>query len=134
MFLRYYGMLDRNGNIISDAKSMLEFGLDPSRVRTQRGFMCAGMHGNTHAIKRSIFYRMGGYDPRVCQFMFHTGADDRRFNNRYNDLTAIDVRSPATGSKIYFYPVGRFRTDGSTNPFGLFHGLSLEQVPQPMLK
>jgi len=135
MFIRYYGILDRNGNIVSDAKSMLEFGLDPSRVRTQRGFMCGGMHGNTYAIKKNIFYRIGGYDPRDCQLMFHTGADDRRFNNKYNDLTATEgIQNPIIGSKIYFYPVGKFRTDGDNNPFGLFHGLSLEQVPQPMLR
>ncbi len=139
VFPRYYGILDRNGNIISDLKSMLEFGLYPPRVQTKRGYLCGGMHGNTYAIKRSTFFRIGGYDPRYCQSMFHVGgrymSEERKFNNRYERVAfAEGLQSTVVGSKIYFYPVGRFRTDGSTNPFGLFHGLSLEQVVQPMLE
>ncbi len=139
VFLRYFGILDRNGNIINDAKTMLEFGLDSSRLRTPRGFMCAGMHGNTYAIKRSIFYKIGGYDPRYCQSMFHVGgrfmSEERKFNNRYERVAYGDgLQSTKVGSKIYFYPVGKFRTDGDNNPFGLFNGLSLEQVVQPMLE
>jgi hypothetical protein len=134
VFPRYYGILGEEGDIVSDEKSMLEFGLDSSRLRTRRGYMCGGFHGNTYAIKREIFYQIGGYDPRYCQSMFHVGgryqSEESKFNSRYHHVGA---KWQKIGSKIYFYPVGRFRTDGDNNPFGLFHGLSLEQgKPLPM--
>jgi len=139
VFPRYFGILGENGDIICDEESMLKFGLHPARVKTKRGYLCAGMHGNTYAIRKTIFDTIGGYDPRLCQSMFHVGgkfmSEERRFNNKYDNLVAIGkAKDPVIGSRIYCYPVGRFRVDGSNNPFGLFHGLSLEQTPQPMME
>lgn len=139
VFPRYFGILDEDGNIVCDEKSMLEFGLHPARVRTRRGFMCAGLHGNTYVIRKSIFEMMGGYDPRYCQSMFHVGgrfqSEESKFNSKYRQLNAKgEVKDTVIGPKIYCYPVSKFRTDKDNNPFGLFHTLSLEQVPQPMMK
>jgi glycosyltransferase involved in cell wall biosynthesis len=136
VFPRYFGILDRRGNIVSDTKSMLAFGLDPVRLR-RRGF--AGYHGNTYAIKKTIFEQIGGYDPRFCQSMFHVGgrftSEESKFNHKYTSLVKRNVAQPqVVGPKIYHYPVSKFRTDRDNNPFGLFHPLSLEQVPQPMKK
>jgi len=139
IFPRYFGILDEKGNIISDKKSMLDFGLNPARVKTHRGIMCAGFHGNTYAIKKSIFEMMGGYDPHYCQSMFHVGgrfqSEESKFNSRYRNLIVSgEVKDQVIGSRIYCYPVSKFRTDRNNNPFGLFHSLSLEQVPQPMME
>lgn len=139
VFVRYFGILDEDGNIVCDEKSMLEFGLHPARIRTRRGLMCAGLHGNTYAIRKEVFNMVGGYDVRLCQSMFHVGgkymSEERRFNNKYDNLvTHGKVKDGKIGSKIYCYPVSKFRTDGNNNPFGLFHDLSLEQVPQPMMR
>jgi len=139
VFPRYYGILNEDGDIVCDEKSMLEFGLAPERVRTQRGYMCGGLHGNTYLISRRVFNLIGGYDPRYCQSMFHVGgrfaSEESKFNHKYeNEVYKGNAKWQSVGSKIYMFPVGKFRTDGSTNPFGLFHGLSLEQVPQPMLE
>lgn len=138
VFKRLFGILDLKGNIISDLASMLEFGLNPIRLKGRRGFS-AGMHGNTYAIRKTVFEMIGGYDPRLCQSMFHVGgrymSEERRFNNKYENLAGVGkAKDSVVGSNIYCYPIGRFRTDGSINPFRLFHELSLEQVPQPMLK
>jgi glycosyltransferase involved in cell wall biosynthesis len=137
VFPRYYGILSKDGDIICDEKSMLDFGLDPRRVNTRRGHMCGGIHGNTYLIRRPLFDLIGGYDPRFCQSGFHVGgkfpSEESRFNQKYNHLVNRGLAKNAViGSKIYCYPVSRFRVDGDNNPFGLFHGLSLEQVPQPM--
>ena len=139
VFPRYFGILDENGNIVSDSKSMLDFGLHPARIRTRRGVMCAGIHGNTYAIRKSVFEMMGGYDSRYCQSMFHVGgrfqSEESKFNSKYRQLNAKgEVKDDVMGLKIYCYPVSKFRADGDNNPFGLFHGLSLEQVPQPMME
>jgi len=42
------------------------------------------------------------------------------------------VSEEISKSKIYHYPVSKFRDDRDNNPSGLFHKLSLEQVQQPM--
>jgi len=136
VFPRYFGILDRKGNIINDEKSLLDFGLDPARVRTHRGHLCGGFHGNTYAIRKSIFEKIGGYIPRYCESGFHVGgkhqSEESKFNSMYRNFKEEGfIPTETIGSKIYHYPVSKFRTDGDNNPFGLFHELSLEQVPQP---
>lgn len=140
-FHRYFGILDKRGNIISDMKSMLDFGLDPARVHGRRGVsengeILAGTHSNTYAIRKSIFEKIGGYYPRYCQNLFHVGghyqSEESKFNSMFNRMCyAREAKGAEVGSKIYHYPVSKFRKDGNNNPFGLFHKLSLEQVPQP---
>jgi len=139
VFPRYYGILSEYGDVICDEKSMLEFGLDPKRVRTRRGHLCGGIHSNTYAIRKSLFDLIGGYDPKLCEQGFHMGgrfkSEEVRFNSKYNGLVIKGKASPqVTGPKIYCYPVSKFRADGDNNPFGLFHGLSLEQKPQPNME
>jgi glycosyltransferase involved in cell wall biosynthesis len=137
-FPRYFGILDRYGNIICDRKSMIDFGVNPIRLRS-RGLHC-GHHGNTYAIRRTIFNMIGGYDPRYCEQRFHMGgifmSEERKFNIKWGHIVArgLAPRGEKDGSKIYHYPISKFRTDGNNNPYGLFHSLSHEQVPQPMIK
>lgn len=144
VFYRYFGILDLRGNIVSDVKSMLDFGLDPARLKGRRGVLkdghiFAGSHGNTYAIKKTIFDKIGGYDPRYCQSMFHVGgryqSEEAKFNSKFIRMwLSGQANTVVSESKIYHYPVSRFRKDGDNNPFGLFHKLSLEQVPQPMMQ
>jgi glycosyltransferase involved in cell wall biosynthesis len=135
VFPRYYGILDRYGNIICDEKSMIDFGLNPIRLR-RRGLSC-GFHGNTYGIKKTIFDAIGGYDSRYCTQRFHMGgttmSEERKFNINWSRLVKRGsiIGGEKQGSKIYHFPVSKFRLDGNNNPFGLFHRLSLEQVPQP---
>jgi glycosyltransferase involved in cell wall biosynthesis len=134
VFVRYFGVLDARGNIICDAQSMLNFGLDKGRYK-RRG-LCGGIHGNTYAIKSDIFRLLNGYDRKYCESGFHVGgiymSEERNFNIRYNRLVRSGhAKPPVTGPDIYCYPIGRFRTDKNHNPNGLFHTLSLEQTPQP---
>ncbi len=128
-FPRHFGILDLRGNIVCDKKSMLEFGLNP--VRWHRGG-AAGFHGNTYAIRKTIFDAIGGYDKRFCQSMFHVGgkwmSEERKFNIKWqNYCRRVPGLLEVIGPKVYHYPTSKFRTDGDNNPFGLFHSLSLEQ-------
>ncbi len=129
VFPRYYGILGRNGELITDVKSMLALG---ARYRPR---LSGGFHMNTFAMKRDIFNAIGGYDDRYCSTMFHVGV---RFTSEEGALFSKYRRGgyqQAVGGPItYFVPTGRYRIDGSHNPFGLFHNLSLEQVPQPMME
>lgn len=135
VFVRYFGILNTRGNIICDAQSMLNFGLDKKRYK-RRG-LCGGIHGNTYAIKSDIFHRIGGYDRQYCESGFHVGgiymSEERQFNIQYDRLVKSGNAKPTvTGPDIYCYPVSRFHKDKDNNPYGLFHSLSLEQTPQPL--
>ena len=136
VFIRLYGFLDENGRIIDDAESLIKFGLAPGRLRTRRG-KSAGMHGNSFAIRKSIFWEIGGYPENRCIGMMHQGrrrGEDTYFNGSYATAVVLGkCKPPELGPSMYMFPIGRFRTDGSTNPQGLFHNLSYEQVVQPML-
>jgi glycosyltransferase involved in cell wall biosynthesis len=133
VFPRYWGLLNENGDIINDKESLLKFGLDPARLRGQKGrSLCAGIHGNTYAIRREIFNKIGGYDPRLCQSMFHMGgrymSEERKFNIQFDKLIRLGAaKDTVIGPNIYTFPVSKFRADRDNNPQGLFHGLSLEQ-------
>ena len=135
VFPRFFGILSRHGDIVDDKQSMLDFGLNPNRMNGQRKFS-AGFHANTYAVKKSIFEKIGGYEPTFCTQGYHMGgrgwSEESYFNALFKRLQRKGEVTEVVGSKIYHYPVSKFRTDGDNNPFGLFHELSLEQVPQPM--
>lgn len=139
VFPRYYGILDEDGNIISDVDSMLKFGLSPYRVKTRRGYLCAGIHGNTYSVRKEVFDKIGGYYKRYCETMFHRGgkhqSEESKFNSIYRNMVYRgEVEADVIGPRIYHFPISKFRADGDNNPFGLFHSLSLEQIPQPMME
>ena len=135
VFPRHFGILSRNGDLIIDRKSLIDFGLNPVRLRGRRGFS-GGFHMNTYAVKKIIFDLIGGYEPSLCTQGYHMGgkgwSEESYFNARFKRMERKGLVNEVIGPIIYHYPVSKFRTDGDNNPFGLFHGLSLKQVPQPM--
>lgn len=140
-FYRYFGTLDRYGNIVKDRDSMLQFGLSRSFARkvTEDGSLFCGMHANTYAVKKTVFDEIGGYNPQFCTQGYHMGghgwSEESYFNAMFRRMLKEGKVSEEVGkSKIYHYPVSKYRDDRDNNPSGLFHKLSLEQVPQPMIK
>ncbi len=135
-FIRYYGILDENGNLITDIDKLIEFGLHPGRLTGRRG-ISAGSHGNTFTIRRSVFFELGGYKERHCVGMMHQGkrkGEDSFFNWAYTkNSIAGRYKLKETGPNIYMFPIGKFHVTGDENPHGLFHSLSHESVPQPMM-
>lgn len=133
VFPRYYGILDRYGNLLNDEKTMIEFGARLRGMRHRR--MSGGYHMNTFAMKKSIFDSIGGYDRKHCERMFHVGgaftSEEGALFSKYRRIAK--GRQAVAGPATYFYPTGQFRVDGNHNPFGLFHTLSLEPVAQPMM-
>jgi len=133
VFRRKFGIFDRRGNILSDKAKLDVFGVSPKYKR--RGYQ-AGVHGNTYAIRRTVFFELGGYNPKYCENEFHVGgkymSEERNFNIRWQNRVERKESKPAAGGPdIYVYPIGRFHSLGDENPGGLFHNLSREQVPQP---
>jgi len=137
VFPRYYGALNENGDLITDLEGLLPYGLDVGRLKGRRKWS-AGFHGNTFAIKKSIFHELGGYEERRCIGMMHQGkrrGEDIYFAVAYNRAFCQGkYKSVDAGPKMYMFPIGRFHVMGDTNPGGLFHGLSYELKPQPMME
>lgn len=132
-FPRYFGVLLEDGTLTQDPAVLEEYGLDMNRLKTKRG-LYASWHGNTWAMKKSTFELLGGYNKKVCRRGYHTGKDDRTFNHVWKRYAAGRGIQSAAGSKIYIFPIGRYHVNRDTNPKGLFHNLSYEQVQQPMKK
>lgn len=133
VFPRFFGMLNRMGELVKDKKSVLEFGLRPDLwKRKNRLPGSGGFHGNTFAIRKTLFEKMGGYAIGRCTNEYHSSIE-KGINYRFERWVSKGrVKEQSVGSSIYFYPTGLSRTDGNFNAYGLFHNLSFEQVPQPM--
>ncbi len=135
VFQRHIAILDENGDIVQDRKVLLNFGYNKERL-LRRGLVTTG-HGNTFAIRKTIFDEIGGYDEKRSSSFFHAG-EDRLFNKRWDHLVRKGKYKLVTfGPVIYMFPVGKYCGDGTNidyNPFGLFCDLKRKEIPQPMLE
>lgn len=134
-FPRFFAVLDSEGRIVQDVEILLEFGMNKEWYRKYG--LYAGHHGNTFAMRKTVFDELGGYDVARCEMPWHAG-EDRVFNGVWKrGVGAGKYRSAAKGPQIYMFPVGRFCGDGTNldyNPKGLFNDLKRKEIPQPMLE
>lgn len=122
-FKRFFGVLLEDGTLSQEPKVLEEYGMDMNRLKRSRQLYC-GVHGNTYAIKKSLFEEIGGYDPKYCVLERPQAGDESIFNIYWNELAARKGLNPGVfGSNVYMFPVGRFHRDYDLNPKGLFHHL-----------
>jgi hypothetical protein len=122
IFRRKIGVLDERGYLRYDRETLREWGFVWANLD-------ASVHGNTWAMPRAEFRRLGGYDPATCTRGYHPiskHGDDCYFNQKWNRAHRGVV--PDVGPDIYMFPVGRFNIHGDLNPFGLFHDLHQREV------
>lgn len=137
IFPRYIAVLSPGGRLRQDIPTLVAYGFDMRRYRRGRKKLYASMHGNTFAIRKSLFWELGGYDPNHCYYGFHAPVrkgEDCYFSTSWKHWAAKNGKVDAVGPPIYLFPVGRFNATGDTNPRGIFHKLSYEPVQQPMLE
>lgn len=133
-FPRYLGVLLPDGTLTEDTSILEKYGADMNRLKTRRGFS-VGVHGNTLAIRKSIFEELGGYNPEHCAYGHYAGpqrGEDWFFNSKWRRYASARGLVKGYGPKIYVFPIARFNVNGDKNPRGLFHNLSHEQTPQPL--
>jgi hypothetical protein len=136
VFPRYFAVLLPDGGLTQDMETLIEYGFDTKRLAWKRG-LYASVHGNTWAMRRDVLDAIGGYSEKHCTYGFHAGrgkGEDCYFNTSWNHWATPRGIKAELGPKIYMFPVGRYHSKGDTNPMGLFHKLSYDPVPQPMME
>lgn len=129
-FRREIGVLDEDGFLRQDPKTLKEYGFDADTVRVRS-------HGNSFAIRRKFFFELGGYRPSKCVYGYHAEknrGEDCYFNAALKRYVKTNPITSIKGPPLYLFPVGRYNATGDNNPKGLFHGLSYEPTQQPRLK
>lgn len=130
IFKRYLGILDENGDLTQDIEKLKEWGVNPARLVRNGVPLYASVHGNTFAIKKMLFEKLGGYNENLCLRGYHGlpghRKDDSDFRDKWKQYSWDNNVREVMGPDIYMFPIGLYHKDNSNNPNGLFHSLSYE--------
>jgi hypothetical protein len=121
-FKRKFGILDENGEIKTDGKTLLEYGLLKERL-TSRGVRMSP-HPNNFVMRKETFWMLGGYREDLVDRPY-PNKGDTYFKREWARARA---RGKVTVSEyrptLYMFPNGQYCGDVDFNPNGLFHNLS----------
>ena len=136
-FPRCFGVLLPEGDLNQEMDVLEEYGMVDIKKRRAQNNLGVSKHGNTFAIKKSIFDKLGGYNPKYCAYGHYAGpkrGEDCYFNGAWGRYASASGLKEELGSKIYIFPIGKYHINGDKNPMGLFHNLSRELTQQPLKK
>jgi len=118
-FKREAGVLDENGNFTQDPDILKEWGFERKTPRINA-------HSNSYIIKRELFLDCGGSSERYVGTGHYPNQEELPLKGVLHKLRRagkIKILEDKTKPTLYMFPIGRYRTDGDLNPFGLFHDL-----------
>jgi glycosyltransferase involved in cell wall biosynthesis len=116
-FIREFGVLDEAGTLTQDRKTLVEYGWRGGSIRV-------GPLPNNFAMRRDLFWELGGYREDLVEKSYPQG-EDRAFRSKwrtYQQETGAEVCSHRP--VMYVFPTGKWCGDVDYNPMGLFHNLS----------
>lgn len=127
-FRREFGVLDEHGQFTQDRDVLLKYGLLLQRYRVKGAYLPP--HPNVFAMRRDVFFAIGGYDEDRVRAGPYPQREDNQFKRDTMAWLANNPHRPEeivgdkTRSTVYMFPNGQFCGDVDYNPFGLFHDLS----------
>jgi glycosyltransferase involved in cell wall biosynthesis len=123
-FRREFGVLTEDGQLTQDRGILATYGLPESASLQIHG------HQNSFAMRRDLFWELGGYREDLIGRPYPQGEDTGFFKTWKAYRDAHDLVD-CTGSALYHFPNGRFCGDVDYNPQGLFHDLSRKSRRNP---
>jgi len=122
-FSRQFAILDEFGQFTQKEESLLNYGLLPKRYE-ERGALLPP-HPNMFAMRRDVFFDIGGYDEKLVLRRPYPQGEDNLFKRRWAQYQkAGKGQTSAYRPTIYMFPCGQFCGDVDYNPHNLFHQLS----------
>jgi len=120
---RKFGILNEDGLICSDWRTLKDFGLKRKYYEAQ--FKKQLTHRNQFLIRKDLFFELGCYDEKRVGKWFKTGSPDSQFWNTWQRAEKDGkVKLSSDRLEVFMYPTGRFNErEDRQNPFGLFHNL-----------
>ena len=129
-FKREFGVLTEDGDLIQDLDLLLSYGFPMDRYKS-RGFQISP-HPNMFAMKRDIFWKLGGYNEKVVLTRTYPQGEDGLLKGAWLEWER------KTGAKvheyrpiIYMFPCGRLCGHVDYDKFGLFHKMSRVNEKNP---
>lgn len=131
-FRREFGVLDENGIFTQDLDTLLLYGLPPQRY-AERGTNLPA-HPNNFAIRKALFFEMGGYREDLIGREYPQGEDGDWKRKRKRWAIEGKLEEAKYRPCIYMFPNGRWCGDVDHNPFNLFHNLSRKSNRNPWVE
>jgi hypothetical protein len=121
-FKRRFGVLTEDGLLSTDLNLLAEYGLLEERRKTKGNYLPP--HPNNFAMRKDIFWDLGGYDENKMHLEYPKCTDDGGFKRRWVEMQNKGlVKDSDHRPTLYMFPSGQFcsKTDVDYNPFNLFH-------------
>lgn len=120
-FVREFGVLTEDGKLTQDRDVLADYGLP-----LEKG-LSLGPLPNNFAIRRDLFWELGGYREDLVERPYPQG-EDRAFRSVWR---SYELAHGGEGScvcpqrpRIFMFPNGKYLGDVDADPKGLFHGLT----------
>lgn len=121
-FKREFGVLDEHGRFTQDLDTLEAYGFPRARL-TERGLRLP-VHSNSMAIRRDLFWEIGGMPEDRLVYPNREEAVIRQKLARRVAAGTLQRFDDNDRPTIYMFPNGQYCGDVDHNPFGLFHQLS----------
>lgn len=117
-FKREFGVLDEHGRLTQDRDVLAEHGLAKDKD------LGVGPHPNMFAMRRDVFWEIGGYREDLVTRAYPQG-EDRLFKKAWHNYSReTGAQNNAIRPVLYVFPSGKLIGDVDADPQKLFHGLS----------
>jgi len=121
-FQRRFGVLTEDGKLCTDLKILEEYGLMPWRIKKKKNYVPP--HPNNFAMRKDVFWKLGGYSENRMNEAYPKCTDDGGFKMRFVALQKKGLYPDhPERPTLYMFPSGQYcsETDVDYNPFNLFH-------------